>query len=136
MAKFKHILLIAAGILAGIVLFFVGKADLTDNAEKIILNIDGKDYVLYAAWTALEKTRGLSGIDELKGANGMVFFFDSGSRPTFWNKDTHLNLELIWMNGDKIAGRDFLPAEDKAGLITKSAPAKIDKVIEIIRSDY
>lgn len=133
MAKFKHILLITAGILAGIILFFAGKVDLTDNAEKIILNIDGKNYILYTARTALEKTRGLSGIYELKGVDGMVFFFNSGSRPTFWNKGTHLNLELIWMNGDKILGRDFLPAEDRVGLIVKSAPAKIDKVIEIVK---
>ena len=137
--KIKRVLLIIVGILAGIVLFFIGRADLVNDADlpagrqgKIILNIGGKDYALYTARTALEKARGLSGIKELKGADGMVFFFGSESKPTFWNKETHLDLELIWMNGDEIVGRDFLPSEDKEGLITKTAPAGIDKVVEIV----
>jgi uncharacterized membrane protein (UPF0127 family) len=129
--NFKKILLVILGISAGLILFFIGKADLVNDAEKIILNINGRDYVLYTARTALEKARGLSGITELKGADGMIFFFSPGSKPTFWNKETHLDLELIWMDGDKIVGRDFLPSEDKEGLITKPAPAGIDKVVEL-----
>ncbi len=132
MGKFKRIGLIILGIFAGLVLFFIGKADLANDAEKIILNIGGKDYVLYTARTALEKTRGFSGIAELKGADGMVFFFSPGSKPIFWNKKTHLDLELIWMNGNEIVGRDFLASEDKEGLITKLAPAAIDKVVELV----
>ena len=131
--KIKRVLLIIIGILAGLILFFIGKADLVNNVEKIVLNIDGRNYVLYTARTALEKVRGLSEITELKNADGMVFFFNSGSKPTFWNKNTHLDLELIWMDGDKIVGRDFLPSEDKAGLITKTAPMGIDKVVELIK---
>ncbi|PIV31870.1 hypothetical protein COS33_00880 [Candidatus Wolfebacteria bacterium CG02_land_8_20_14_3_00_37_12] len=132
MRKFKHIVLIILGIFVGLVLFFIGKANLANDAEKIILNISGKEYSLYTARTVLEKAKGLSGITELKGADGMVFFFSPESKPTFWNKETYLDLELIWMNGDEIVGRDFLPPEDSAGLITKSAPAKIDKVVEIV----
>lgn len=131
--KFKKYLLVILGILAGLILFFIGKADLANDAEKIILNIDGRDYVLYTARTALEKIRGLSGITELKGADGMVFFYDQGGKPTFWNKETYLDLEIIWMNGGEIVGRDFLPSEDREGLITKSAPAKIDKVVELVK---
>jgi len=130
--KIKKIILIVLGVLAGIVLFFIGRADLANDAEKITLNIGGRDYVLYTARTELEKMRGLSGIKELNGADGMVFFFSKGSWPTFWNKDTYLDLELIWMNGDEIIGRDFLPSENKDGLITKSAPAGVDKVVELV----
>ncbi len=130
--NFKKYLLVILGILAGLILFFIGKADLANDAEKIILNIDGRDYVLYTARTALEKARGLSGITELKDADGMIFFFSQGSKPTFWNKETHLDLELIWMSGNEIVGRDFLPSENKAGLITKSAPTGIDKVVELV----
>lgn len=121
------------GIFAGFILFFIGKADLANDAEKIILNIDGGDYVLYTARTALEKAKGLSGITELKGVDGMVFFFSQGSKPTFWNKETHLDLEIIWMNSGEIVGRDFLPSENNAGLVTITAPAKIDKVVELVK---
>lgn len=131
--KIKKILLIILDIIVGIVLFFIGKADLSNDAEKIILNIGGDDYILYTARTELEKARGLSDIKELKGADGMVFYFSTGSRPIFWNKNTYLDLELIWMNGDEIIGRDFLPAENKAGLITKLSPGEVDKVVELVK---
>ena len=93
--KFKKFLLLSLGVLVGFILFFFGKVDLTNDTEKIILSIDGRDYVLFTARTAIEKARGLSGITELKGADGMVFFFTHGSKPTFWNKNTHLDLELV-----------------------------------------
>ncbi len=133
MKRFKHISLIGLGIFAGFIFLFIGKTDLVNDAEKIILNIDSKDYVLFTARTMLEKSVGLSGIKELKGADGMVFYFSAGSKPTFWNKNTHLNLELVWMRDGKVVGRDFLPAEDKAGLITKTAPVEVDQVVELIR---
>lgn len=133
--NFKKYLLVILGVFAGLILFFIGKADLVNDAEKIVLNIDSRDYVLYTARTALEKVRGLSEIIELKNADGMVFFFNSGSKPTFWNKNTHLDLELVWMDGDKIVGRDFLPSEDKAGLVTITAPAEIDKAVELVKKN-
>lgn len=133
MKKFKHILLIAIGLLAGIILLIIGKTELADNSEKIVLNIDGRDYVLFTARTALEKARGLSGIKELKGVDGMIFYFDSPQSPTFWNKNTHLDLELIWMAGGKIVGRDFLPSEDGTGLVAKIAPQKVNRVVELVK---
>lgn len=132
-AKIKKILLIAAGLLAGVILLFIGKTQISDYSEIIVLNIDGCDYNLLTARTALEKMRGLSGIRELKGADGMIFYFEPAQKPTFWNKNTHLDLELVWMKDGKIIGRDFLPAEDKAGLITKSPPSEVDQVIELIK---
>lgn len=133
MKKFKHILLIVAGLLAGIVLLIIGKADLTDNSEKIVLSIDGRDYILFTARTAFQRARGLSGITELKGADGMIFYFDFPQKQSFWNKNTHLDLELVWMSGGKVIGRDFLPSEDKAGLVIKESPQKVDWVVELVR---
>ena len=131
--NFKSILLAIVGIFAGILLLVIGKSYFDDKTEKVVLNIDGKNYTLLTARTSVEKMRGLSGITELKNADGMVFYFDAQQKITFWNKNTHLDLELVWMNGDKIIGRDFLPAEDKAGLITKESPAEVDRVIELVK---
>lgn len=128
----KKISLIVLGLLAGVVLLFIGKTQISDNSERITININGRDYVLLTARTVLERTRGLSGITKLKGADGMIFYFDYPQKISFWNKNTHLDLELIWMAGGKIIGRDFLPAEDKAGLIIKKSPSEIDQVVELI----
>lgn len=131
--NFKKYLLLVAGILAGIILIVLGKPYFTDKSEKIILNIEGKEYVLYTARTTLEHTRGLSGITELKGADGMIFYFEPAQRVTFWNKNTHLNLELIWLRNGKVIGRDFLPSEDSAGLVTKAPLEEVDQVVELVK---
>ena len=132
--KFKKILLVILGIFAGIIFLFIGKTQITNHSEKIILNIDGRDYNLLTARTTLERTRGLSGIKELKGADGMIFYFDSPQKISFWNKNTHLDLELIWMNKGKIVGRDFLPSEDKEGLVVKNSPQEVDWVVELVKN--
>ncbi|MEK7657709.1 MAG: DUF192 domain-containing protein [Patescibacteria group bacterium] len=134
--NFKKIILMILGIFAGIIFLFIGKANLTDNSEKVVLNIDGRDYVLFMAKTALEKTRGLSGITELKGADGMIFYFEPVQKLIFWNKNTHLDLELIWMKSGEIVGRDFLPSEDEAGLIIKTSPEEVDLVVELVKSRF
>lgn len=132
--NFKKILLAILGLSAGIAFLFIGKANFGDNSEKVVLSIDGKDYVLFTARTALEKSRGLSEIKELKGADGMIFYFKPIGRPIFWNKNTRLDLELVWMRNGEIVGRDFLPSEDKAGLVFKSAPQEIDSVVELVKN--
>ena len=129
----KKISLVVVGIIAGIILLIIGRPYFDDKTEKIVLTIEGKNYTLLTARTSVEKMRGLSGITELKNADGMVFYFDAPQKITFWNKNTHLDLELVWMNGDKIIGRDFLPSEDKAGLVTKESPAEVDKVVELVK---
>ena len=101
------------------------------DSEKIILNIDGRDYTLLTARTVLQKTRGLSGITELKGADGMIFYYNLPQSPTFWNKNTHFDLELVWMRDGKVIGRDFLPSQDKAGLVAKSPSSVVDWVVEL-----
>jgi len=131
--NFKKYSLIIIGIFAGIILLLIGKTHFSENSEKIILNIDGKEYKLFTARTILEKTRGLSGITELKGADGMIFYFDKPQKISFWNKNTHLDLELVWMNKGKIVGRDFLPSEDKVGLVTKQSPGEVDQIVELIK---
>ena len=83
------------------------------------------------AVTVLQKTRGLSGITELKGADGMIFYYNLPQSPTFWNKNTHFDLELVWMRDGKVIGRDFLPSQDKAGLVAKSPSSVVDWVVEL-----
>ena len=129
----RKIIIFAIGIFAGIVLLVIGKPHFDDKSEKVYLNIDGEEYILLTARTSVEKMRGLSGIIELKNADGMVFYFDIPQKITFWNKNTHLDLELVWMIGDKVLGRDFLPSEDKAGLIIKESPGEVDKVVELVK---
>lgn len=131
--NFKKYFLVVAGVLAGVILIVLGKPYFTDKSEKITLNIEGREYVLYTARTSAEHMRGLSGITELKGADGMIFYFEPARSVTFWNKNTHLNLDLIWLRNGKVVGKDFLPSEDSAGLVTKASFEEVDQVVELVK---
>ena len=37
----------------------------------------------------------------------MIFIFPDKERQTFWNKNTYLDLDIYWMNDDKVVGKSF-----------------------------
>jgi len=46
-------------------------------------------------------TQGLSGRKEL-GVDGMLFVFDQPTTPQFWMKEMNFDLDIIWINQQKI----------------------------------
>ncbi|MCE5194985.1 MAG: DUF192 domain-containing protein [Nitrospiraceae bacterium] len=121
-------------ITAAIFFLFITNTSSPESQEKITMLLDGKRYTLLTARTTAEKTKGLSTIRTLKGADGMIFYLSHPQKVVFWNKDTHLDLELIWLYKGKIVGRDFLPKEDNVGLVVKEAPQYVDQVVELVRN--
>jgi uncharacterized membrane protein (UPF0127 family) len=122
------------------VVIFIGVAVLVNNRpspggepEKVLLDIAGKTYTLLTARTSAVRTKGLSGIRELNTADGMIFYFDPPQKISFWNKNTYLDLELIWFRNGRIIGRDFLPSEGKDGLISIESPSEVDAVVELVQ---
>lgn len=115
-----------------LILLFTGTS-FSGKPKKVKINIAGKTYTLLTASTSSERHKGLSGISKLKGADGMIFYFNPPQSTTFWNKDTHLELELIWLRKGKEIGRNTLPSEDKAGLINLQSPGEVDAVVELVR---
>jgi uncharacterized membrane protein (UPF0127 family) len=128
--KIKKLYFFVIALLAGI---SISTACFAQNQEKITMAIEGKKYVLLTAYTAHEKSRGLSVIHELKGADGMIFYFNPPEKAIIWNKDTHLDLEIIWLYKGRVVGRDLLPPEEKSGIIVKTAPKIVDQAVEIVR---
>ena len=120
-------------VLAGIGLLILSSRSFSGESKKVLLNISGKSYTLLTANAPSEREKGLSGIRELRAADGMIFYFNPPQKTTFWNKDTHIDLDLIWFSKGKITGRDFLPSEDKAGLISVNSPSEVDAVVELVR---
>lgn len=63
-----------------------------------------------------EWSKGLSGRDSLESNSGMLFIFDKHDiRPSFWMKDMHFAIDIIWINDGKIVD------------ITKEAPYPADE---------
>ncbi len=117
-------------VLAGV---FINSISFSQNQGKVAMTIKGKKYILLTAYTQQEKSKGLSFIRELKNADGMIFYFNPPEKAVIWNKDTHLDLEIIWFYRGKIVGRDMLPPEEKTGIVVKPAPQIVDQAVEIVK---
>ncbi len=69
---------------------------------------------------------------DICGHDGMIFTFPIAMPQTFWNKNTLIDLDIYWMNGEKIEGKALLPAITKEGLRTISSPVPVKEVMEIV----
>lgn len=104
--------------------------------KKIVsYKIEGKTYRVYVADTKEKREKGLMNIKKLKNADGMLFLFSDTQYRTFWNKNTYLDLDIFWINGNIITGTSFLPSIEKSkDIVTVSSPKQVNKVLEIISS--
>lgn len=99
--------------------------------------LNNKTYKLLTAKNSAEWQKGLmfyKNKKDLKGADGMIFIFPDKEIRSFWNKNTYLDLNLYWLDEDKITGRSFLPSILKSKeIITVNSGKKINKVVEIVK---
>lgn len=102
------------------------------NFETINYKIQNKSYKLLVADSPKKWERGLMYFRKLDDVDGMIFIFPNKEIQTFWNKNTFMDLELLWIDEDKVIGRSQLPSVEKSkNIIMVNSPAPADKVIEI-----
>jgi uncharacterized membrane protein (UPF0127 family) len=96
----------------------------------------GQEYRLLVADTPEKQQLGLMYVKELEGYDGMIFLFPEANVQSFWNKNTLIDLRIVWMNGDQVAGQDVLPAikEGEEPTIVRS-PRPVDTVVELPLGD-
>ena len=121
-------------ILTGII--FLNKNRLDQNRYKefarINYKLENKNLKLLVADTPEKWQRGLMYFRKLEGVDGMIFIFPEKELRTFWNKNTFMNLDLYWLDDDRIVGKSFLPSIEKSKeIITVSSPKEVNKVIEL-----
>ncbi len=75
------------------------------NSYNHRLEIGNAKLDIEIAKTASELTLGLSNRENMSESQGMLFDFTSNpGTPVFWMKDMKFNLDLIWINKNKIIG--------------------------------
>ena len=136
----KRVILFALTIVIGI-FFVVGNRQVRQSKELknkykdfsiINYKIEGKNYKLLLADNEEKWEKGLMYFRSLEGIDGMIFIFPNKAIRSFWNKNTFMDLELLWIDGDKIVGKSKLPSIEKSQeIITVSSPELADKVIEL-----
>ncbi|MEI6494708.1 MAG: DUF192 domain-containing protein [bacterium] len=53
---------------------------------------------LEIADTVLKRAKGLSGRKQLAENTGLLFIFDDPGYPSFWMKDMHFDIDIIWLD--------------------------------------
>lgn len=125
----KKIFFILFIIVSIAVLFFIISKEVTIN-----YTINDKKYRFLIADSQDEWEKGLMSVRKLDNADGMIFIFPDKQTRTFWNKNTYLDLDVYWIEDDKIAGKDYLPSISKSKeVVVIRSKVGVDKVVEIVR---
>jgi uncharacterized membrane protein (UPF0127 family) len=68
--------------------------------ERVRVSINDNDWFLRVAKTPEEREKGLQGVKKLRKSEGMLFIFDEPQDVTFHMKNTHVPLDIIFVNED------------------------------------
>ncbi|MFA6253541.1 MAG: DUF192 domain-containing protein [Patescibacteria group bacterium] len=105
-----------------------------DNASQIIIN--NKTFFVEVATDPATQRQGLSARQSLNTENGMLFAYAEKKDLHFWMLDMKFNIDLLWINDDKVVGIEknmpvpLAGAEDK-DLLIYSSPEPVNRVLEI-----
>jgi uncharacterized membrane protein (UPF0127 family) len=69
--------------------------------EKTLLTVGGKLLTVEVASTPEEKSKGLSGREEVADGTGMLFVYSAEDDLSFWMKDTLVPLSIAFIGADK-----------------------------------
>ncbi len=129
------IFIIVFSLLSGSIFLFFGNNELPyANKEAIPFVIGNKEYYLLVADEPREWEQGLMNYRLPVDFDGMLFVFPDKTVRTFWNKNTYLDLDIYWVDNEKIVGKSFLPSIEKSQeTVSVSSPVPVDMVIELIR---
>ncbi|MCR4277275.1 MAG: DUF192 domain-containing protein [Candidatus Roizmanbacteria bacterium] len=116
------------------VFFFVLQKNNCSNPQAKKYSIDNKNYCLLTANNFQEWEKGLMNIKKPVNFDGMIFIFPDKQIRTFWNKNTYMDLDLYWMDEDKVVGKSLLQNINKSKkILTVESKEKVNKVVELIR---
>jgi len=104
------------------------------NTQAIRYRLENKNYCLRVADSTEEWRKGLMNIRKPVDYDGMLFVFPEKQPRTFWNKNTYLDLEIYWIDGEQIVGKDELPSVlQTRKVVMVSSGREVDRVVEVIK---
>jgi uncharacterized membrane protein (UPF0127 family) len=135
---FYHILFIILIVYVAWVAIYVTYSLVQINQRAIgrqwfFYTLEDKVYKLKIADNAISWEKGLSGIQKKPdNYDGMIFVFPNKQIRPFWNKETYLDLHVIWLKDFQIVQEDELPSiKNGLKIITPKIP--VNYVIELFK---
>lgn len=102
------------------------------NKEPTV-RLAGQTLQLEVANTIAKRARGLSGRATLAEGWGMLFLFAQPLVQTFWMREMHFPIDIVWVRGDEIIGfvENALPPRAEESPATFTSLQSVDKVLEV-----
>jgi uncharacterized membrane protein (UPF0127 family) len=112
-------------------IFFYARKMLNHKDKNITLGKCG--FVVEKAIDEESRERGLSSRSNLCSECGMLFIFQKSDKYGFWMKDMQFNLDILWINDDKIIEiEENIPHNTKETFYPREL---VDNVLEINAGD-
>ncbi len=118
---------VTAALIVGGVLFFLPRREV---ATGIALRVGASSINVELARTPDEHARGLMYRKSMPEDSGMLFLFSESREQIFWNKNTLIPLDIIWVQDKQVVGLIQLPVIAD-GLKTVSSQKNVDAVLEV-----
>lgn len=99
--------------------------------EKKTITVNNKQVEVWIADTPARQARGLMQVTQLGNNQGMLFVFPDYAVRTFWNMNTLIPLDIVWMKDDVVAGVSALPAIEGESITRVSSPEPVNNVLEV-----
>ena len=129
------ILAIIALALLGSVFFMTNqtsiKSEYPSSLHEKEISVGSQKLLVWIADTPGSQERGLMGVKSMAESEGMLFVFDSPSVKSFWNKNTLLDLDVIWVAEGRVVGLSALANEPAHGRVYVGSPMAVDAVLEV-----
>ena len=126
--------IILGAITLGVVVFLQNSypRNFYPGYQTVDYKLQGKTYKLLLADNPAKQEKGLMFQTKLQGVDGMLFRFPDEDYRSFWNKNTYINLKIIWIDRGQIVGTSSLPSiEESKTTVTLNSPQKADTVLEL-----
>lgn len=135
MEKKIIILAVIALILLGGVLLMTNqtstKSEYLSALEKKEISVGSQKLSVWIADTPALQQHGLMSVTHMADTEGMLFVFNSNSVKSFWNKNTLLDLDIVWVAGDRVVGVSALSNEPAHGIVYVESPTAVDAALEV-----
>jgi poly-gamma-glutamate synthesis protein (capsule biosynthesis protein) len=112
-------------------------SQIENMSERLIpYKLENRIYLFREAKTPEEWQKGLMFVKKPSDYDGMIFVFPDRQIRSFWNQNTFVDLDIYWLDNDKIIGMDKLESIEKTKNVkTIQSPGPVNKVIELITTD-
>lgn len=104
-----------------------------DMLQTVEITLHGRPLVLEIADTQSKRTQGLSDRSSMRTDHGMLFVFPKPERYTFWMPRMQFDLDIVWLNGDRVVDVARFSAPKDGEEPARYAPKEeADRVLELV----